>query len=130
MAAMRKRSADPAEFKALPVTQSADLPVRPFGTEPAEPAFAAGASPEAPGAAPARALPALCALLLLFTAGPALAGRCGGVSKLPPQVCRVKAGQAAPAAPAKKAHGSTIVVLKGGNASTSHWMPIASDLMP
>src|SRR5438309_8721789 len=51
-----KTSADVGEFNGLPMTQSADLPVRPFGVRPAEPAFATGAPPDASGATPARAL--------------------------------------------------------------------------
>ena len=116
----------------LPVTQSADLPVRPFGAEPAEPASAArGAPPDAPAAAPARALLALAGVLFLCTAVPAAAGRCPANARQPQKLCRAKPAQPAVAAPAKKSGASRTVVLKGaGGGGFSRWTPIAADLMP
>ena len=114
----------------MPLTESADLPVRPFGAEPAEPASAAGAPPDAPGAAPARALRAFLAIVLLGTAAPVLAGHCREGAKSPPKQCRVKRDQPAAATPAKKAAPRTTVVMKSAGGGFTHWMPIASDLMP
>jgi hypothetical protein len=115
----------------LPVTQSADLPVRPFGAEPAEPASAAwGAPPDAPAAAPARALLALAAIVSLCTAVPA-AGRCLANAKQPQKLCRARPAQPAVAAPAKKPGASRTVVFKGaGGGGFSRWTPIAADLLP
>jgi hypothetical protein len=126
----RKTSAGAEELNGLPLTESADLPVRPFGAEPAEPASAAGAPPDAPGAAPARALRAFLAIVLLGTAAPVLAGHCREGAKNPPKQCRVKRDQPAAAAPAKKAAPRTTVVMKSAGGGFTHWMPIASDLMP
>jgi hypothetical protein len=119
------------ERTGLPVTQSADLPVRPFGAEPAEPAPAAwGAPPDAPAAAPARALLALAAVASLCTAVPA-AGRCFANAKQPQKLCRARPAQPAVAAPAKKPGASRTIVLKGaGGSGFSRWTPIAADLMP
>src|SRR5437899_606364 len=57
----------------MPVTQSADLPVGPFGAEPAAPALAGKAPPDALAAAPVIARAALSSVLLLWVAGPAAA---------------------------------------------------------
>ena len=127
----RKTSADVAEFNALPATQSADLPVRPFGARPAEPAFAAGAPPDASGATPARALLAFSAILLLCSAVPVAAGHCIDKTRHRAQACRVKAGQFAVAAPTRKAAPPVTVVLKSaGGGAFNHWRPVAADLMP
>ena len=128
---MRKTSRDTAEVYALPVTQSADLPVRPFGAEPAEPALAAGAPPDGPGATPARALTAFSALLLLCSAVPVAAGKCIDKTRHREVSCPLKARQVAVATtPVKKVVSPTTVILKSPGGGSAHWMPIASDLMP
>ena len=117
-------------YETLHLTKSADLPVRPFGAEPAAPAFATGASPEVPAAAPASALLAIAAVLLLGIAAPASASKCFD-SKHRPQACRVKAGPGVAAAPAKRVAPPTTIVLKGvGGGGVSPWPQIAADLMP
>jgi hypothetical protein len=127
----RKTSADVAEFNALPATQSADLPVRPFGARPAEPAFAAGAPPDAPGATPARALLAFSAVLLLCSAVPVAAGHCIDKTRHLAHACPAKSGQPLMRAPVRKAAPPVTVVLKSaGGGSFNHWRPIAADLMP
>jgi hypothetical protein len=126
-----KTSADAAEVHALPATQSADLPVRPFGAEPAAPALAAGAPPDAPTATPARALLAFFGILLLCSAVPVAAGKCIDKTRHRQVTCPMKARQiAAVAAPARKMAFPPAVVLKSGGGGSAHWMPIASDLMP
>lgn len=128
---MRKTSADTAEVHALPVTQSADLPVSPFGAEPAEPALAAGAPPDGPAARPARALTAFSALLLLCSAVPVAAGKCIDKTRHRQVACPLKSRQVAVAtAPVKKVASPTTVILKSPGGGSAHWMPIASDLMP
>jgi hypothetical protein len=125
---MRKTSADAHRRH---VTQSADLPVRPFGAEPAEPAFAAGAPPDASGAAPARTpMAVLTAISLLCTAAPGAASKCFD-ARHRPQVCQAKSGPVVASAPAKKAAGPMTVVAKSaGGGGFSHWPRIAADLMP
>jgi hypothetical protein len=108
---------------------SADLPVRPFGAEPAAPAFAAGAPPDAPGAAPARNLLAFAGILLLGTAAPVAAGQCIGKTAHHPNTCVGNARQAIAAAPAKRATTGGTVVLKSSG-GFSGWPRIAADLMP
>ena len=127
-----KTSADAAEVHALPATHSADLPVRPFGAEPAAPALAAGAPPDAPTATPARALLAFFGILLLCSAVPVAAGKCIDKTRHHQVTCPMKARQlAAVAAPAKKVVSPpAAVVLKSSGGGSAHWMPIASDLMP
>lgn len=126
---MRNASIDTAEVYALPVMQSADLPVRPFGAEPAEPALAAGAPPDGPGAAPARALMAFSAILLLCSAVPVAASKCIDKTMHRQVTCPLKARQVATVtAPAKKA--PTTVILKSPGGGSAHWMRITSDLMP
>jgi hypothetical protein len=119
------------ERTGLPVTQSADLPVRPFGAEPAEPASAArGAPPDAPAAAPARAILGLAAVVSLCAAVPA-AGRClANAAKQPQKLCHARPAQPAVAAPAKKPWASRTVMLKGAGGGFSRWTPIAADLLP
>jgi hypothetical protein len=125
-----KTSADVAELNGLPPTQSADLPVRPFGARPAEPAFAAGAPPDAPGATPARALLAFSAIILLCSAMP-VAARCIDRTTHRAEICRAKPSQSAVTPPTRKAAPPVTVVLKSaGGGSFSHWRPIAADLMP
>ena len=113
----------------MPAMQSADLPVRPFGAEPAAPASAVGAPPDAPAATPARALLAFCSVLLLCSAVPVAASKCIDKSRHR-HVCPVKE-QVAAVMPVRKAPAPSTIVLRcaGGGAST-HWMRIASDLMP
>src|SRR6185369_14414921 len=126
-----KTSPYAAEVHALPATQSADLPVRPFGAEPAAPALAAGAPPDAPTATPARALLAFFGILLLCSAVPVAAGKCIDKSQHRAVTCPIKARQmAAVTPPAKKGVSPPTVVLRGAGGGSAHWMPIASDLMP
>jgi hypothetical protein len=126
----RKTSADVAEFNGLPMTQSADLPVRPFGARPAEPAFATGAPPDAPGATPARALLAFSAVLLLCSAVPVAAGRCIDKARHHQVACPARSGQAAVSAPVRRAPLTTVVLKSAAGGGFSHWTPIAADLMP
>lgn len=112
------------------MTQSADLPVRPFGAEPAEPALAAGAPPEAPGATPARVVLVFSAILLLCSAGPVAAGGSAGKTSHHHGRCPGKARQSAVVTPTKKVAAPITVVLKDTGGGSAHWMPIASDLMP
>ena len=115
----------------MPATQSADLPVRPFGAEPAAPAIAAGAPPDAPTATPARALLAFFGILLLCSAVPVAAGKCIDKTRHREVTCPVKARQmAAVTPPAKKVVSVPTVVLKSAGGGSAHWMPLASDLMP
>src|SRR5258708_5795326 len=97
---MRKTSADAHRRH---VTRSADLPVGPFGAEPAGPAFATGAPPDASGAAPARSpMALLTAISLLCTAAPGAASKCFDAQHRP-QVCQAKSGQVVARTAVKKA---------------------------
>jgi len=126
-----KTSAYAAEIQALSAMQSADLPVRPFGAEPAAPALAAGAPPDASTATPARALLAFFGILLLCSAVPVAAGKCIDKSRHRAVTCPIRARQmAAVTPPAKKVVSAPTVVLKGSGGGYSRWTPIASDLMP
>jgi hypothetical protein len=123
-----KTSADAVEFNGLPVTQSADLPVRPFGSKSAEPVSAAGAPPDAPGAAPAGTKLALAGLLVFCMAVPVAAGHCADVRHRP-EACHARAGQAV--APTKRVAVPTTIVLKNvGGGTFTGWPRIAADLMP
>ena len=123
-------SADAVEINGLPVTQSADLPVRPFGAKLAEPVSAAGAPPDAPGAAPAGTKLALAGILVFCTAVPVAAGHCADVRHRP-EACHAKFPQAAVTAPTRKVAVPTTVVLKNGGGGTfTGWPRIAADLMP
>ena len=126
----RKTSAGAEELNGLPLTESADLPVRPFGAEPAAPALAAGAPPDAPTATPARALLAFFGILLLCSAVPVAAGKCIDKSRHRAVTCPIKARQMAAVTPPAKKGSSPTVVLRGAGGGSAHWMPIASDLMP
>jgi len=112
------------------VTQSADLPVRPFGAKLAEPAFAAGAPPDAPGAAPAFGLARIAALSMLVIAAPAAAAHSIPAANHHRACCpnrhSVPAVAAAPAKPEARQAGRWSA---GGGAFTG-WPRIAADLMP
>jgi hypothetical protein len=127
----RKTSADVAEFNALPATQSADLPVRPFGAKLAEPALAAGAPPDAPGATPASGLVRLLALSVLCIAAPIAAARPVANGNHVHAACPKKhsAPAVAAATPARPA-ARQVIFLNGGGGGIGHWGRIAADLMP
>lgn len=111
------------------MTQSADLPVRPFGAEPAGPAFAAGAPPEVPGAAPARTLVAFGAVSLLCTAVPGAASQCFD-ARHRPQACHATTGHAVAATPVRKVAVPTVVAKSAGGGGFSNWPRITANLIP
>jgi len=127
----RETSADVGEFNGLPMTQSADLPVRPFGARPAEPAFATGAPPDAPGATPALRLLRLAGLGLLCIAGPVAAAQKAPSANHSRACCPKKhvAQGAAWVAP-KAAPRPAITLSTGGGGGIGNWGRIAADLMP
>jgi hypothetical protein len=118
----------------MPVTQSAHLPVGPFGAEPAAPALAGKAPPDALAAAPVIARAALSSVLLLWVAGPAAA-----IAPVPVHhhSCPAKHAQqqSAAAIPAKPV-ARPATALGNGNGGSSggsgfgHWLRITSDVMP
>src|SRR5438045_5059068 len=115
----------------MAITQSADLPVRPFGAEPAEPAPAVrGAPPDAPAAAPAFALVWLAGLSILCLGTPVAAtGSPQTAKRHAPCPIRHRHASPAPVAP-KPAAPQRSTSLSGGVGGLRIWEGIAADLMP
>jgi len=127
----RKTGAELRERIVSPVTQSADLPVRPFGAEPAEPAFAIGTPPDVPGAAPASRLVRLAALAALCIAAPVTAAQKVPSANYHRHCCpQRQAAQGAAWAAPKPAARPAITLSGAGGGGIRNWGRIAADLMP